>query len=150
LGSSAATGTLGREVRTGVLHCRSCKSVFPIIGGVAILVPDAHAYITSEIKNILCSVALEDIPSPFRETAKRAFRLSSTKLGSIFFSDRGDYRLTYDDLCARKVLKLMKHELQDVTPFLKTLVLQYWDRQPFFLARDYIKKTLKNKPQLMI
>lgn len=59
-------GVETKEVSTGTLRCDGCGAVYPIIGGVAVLVTDVEKYIHARARGIAHVVRCrEDLPSPF-------------------------------------------------------------------------------------
>ena len=54
------------EVTSGELECSDCRQRFPILAGVAILVPDPREYILSHVKGIAQVVPDSEVPKSVR------------------------------------------------------------------------------------
>src|SRR5687768_13255740 len=54
------------EITSGTLQCLECSALFPILCGVAIVVPDVRDYILSHAKGIARAVSNDEIPDVIR------------------------------------------------------------------------------------
>src|SRR4051812_48854257 len=57
--------TSGLEVQSGHLDCQQCKAKFPILAGVAIVVPEVRHYLVDHAKGIAQVVKDADIPREY-------------------------------------------------------------------------------------
>ena len=148
-GKAACTGalrlvakeTIREDVRSGHLECLACKTKFPILSGIAVLVDDVRAYLLEHVKGISKIVLDSEIPPEYL----REFR-----------SAKADIRLEHieDDLEADRVnaLYLMNHYLHAEnnwwqprsgkgSPLIDSLVREHWDRGPFAQIEKWIGKS---------
>lgn len=124
------------DVLSGHLDCPSCKTRFPILAGVAVLVEDVHGFLLSHVKGILQLVPARELPKEYARELKAAF--AELETGHI-----------EDDLEAERVvsLYLMNHYLNSRTgdvswfkpalagarkgsPFIASLIREYWEHGP--------------------
>jgi SAM-dependent methyltransferase len=121
------------EVATGKLECRQCKSGYPILAGVAIVVDDVRGYLLGHVKGIAQVVPDSEIPREFQ----REFQDAKAEIQAGHIED---------DLEAERVISLylMNHYLHaegawwkprsgTASPLIDSLVREHWDQGP--LAR---------------
>ena len=63
----AGAGPDVSEIEWGTLVCRKCRARFPILAGVAVVVPDVGGYLTEHVKGISAAVPDEAIPEEYRD-----------------------------------------------------------------------------------
>jgi SAM-dependent methyltransferase len=128
------------DVLAGRLDCPSCQARFPILAGVAIVVPDVRGFLFSHVKGVMQLVPAQELPKELARELKAAH--AELETGHI-----------EDDLEAERVVSLymMNHYLDarsgdpawwrpsDGTassqpskgsPFIASLVREYWDHGP--------------------
>jgi SAM-dependent methyltransferase len=117
------------DILYGQLNCGSCHAQFPILAGVAILVPDVESYLHEHYKGIAKLVPDSRIPEAYAEAwmdAKKNLETESVE----------------EDLESERVnsLYLLNHYLKANDPWWKKarlgplfseLVEKYWDHGPF-------------------
>lgn len=120
------------EIYSGQLRCRECRSEFPIIAGVAILVDDVRGYLLEHVKGIARIVPDSEIPNRYRDE---------------FLEAKEEIMVEHieEDLEADRVtaLYLMNHYLyasgdpwwkprsSDGSEVIDSLIRKYWDHGPF-------------------
>ena len=122
------------EIVSGSLVCESCRSEYPILGGVAVLVEPVGDYLLSHIKGISREIPEAGFPKAFRSEMARARReleiepieddLESQRVTALY--------LITQYLSARQAEKLAMSEA------MRDLVERYWDKGPFSEVRDGI------------
>ena len=135
----------GVEVRSGWLVCTKCKGgKYPIIEGVAILVPEPKQYILEHVKGFAAQVGDDQIPKEYLKDYREAKAEIQTEH-------------IEEDLEAERVvaLYLMNHYLRvsdskasnqiwwrgvTTSELHEKLIEQYWDKGPFFQIETWIKK----------
>ena len=134
LKATATAPGLPQEVRSGSLECRGCHAHYPILAGVAILVPEARGYILDHVKGISRLVLEAEIPGPIR----RDFRQALARLTSEHIEE---------DLESGRVVALyaMNHYLSagapgsppwwaplrgSPSPCIERMILEHWDHGP--------------------
>lgn len=145
------------EVQSGHLLCTKCKAQYPILGGVAIIVPHVRDYLLTHVKGIAQTVSDAEIPREFLHE----YREAKSEIQSEHIEE---------DLEAERVtaLYVMNHYLRSTTPashsegqwwkpqsdtgspLVDSLIRQYWDHGPFAQIRTWVqdestrfKKTLE-------
>lgn len=137
------------EVSVGHLNCNSCQVNYPILAGVAILVPDVRSYIANHAKGIAAIVSDSEIPREY--------------LGD-YLEAKSELEIEHieEDLEAERVnaLYLMNHYLNvkgssiewwksesgSSSPLIDRLVKEYWDQSPLAQIATWIKKISSEKP----
>ncbi|OFZ54065.1 MAG: hypothetical protein A2428_00810 [Bdellovibrionales bacterium RIFOXYC1_FULL_54_43] len=138
-----------QEVRTGRLECGRCKAKFPILAGVALLVPDVRLFLLQHVKGISKTVADQEIPREYR----REFIAAKAQIETEHIEE---------DLEAERVnaLYLMNHYLRvhdsgslkypwwkplsgAASPVIDCVVREYWDHGPFARIEQWIGRMAK-------
>ena len=138
------------EVWSGRLECTECRATYPILSGVAILVPDVRSYLLTHAKGIAQVVPDSEIPKEhLREYLEAKSEIQSEHIE--------------EDLEAERVtaLYVMNHYLRSTSldpqtkptwwhpqsgvgsPLMDSLIRQYWDHGPF----DQLSQWLRAEPQ---
>ena len=154
----AGAGPDVSEIEWGSLVCRKCRARFPILAGVAVVVPDVGGYLTEHVKGISAAVPDEAIPEEYRDDYLAAKEEIET--GHI-----------EEDLEAERVnaLYLMNHYLRadrgqrwwephpgaqapagaapgaphsaaspQASPLVAQLIEQHWDQGPFSVIEGWL------------
>jgi SAM-dependent methyltransferase len=140
--TSLADAPAIREIRSGHLSCQSCKARYPILAGVAVVVPDVGGYLLEHVKGVSALVPDEAIPQEFLQDYLAA-------------KDEIQFGHIEEDLEAERVnaLYLMNHYLNardaaepwwksrqgQGSPLLARLIEEHWDRGPFSVIADWLK-----------
>ncbi|NBU20494.1 hypothetical protein EBS43_03620 [bacterium] len=93
------------EIRRGQLECTTCRTDYPILSGVALIVPDVRSYLLHHVKGIAQVVPDSEIPREFlREYLEAKSEIQSEHIE--------------EDLEAERVtaLYIMNHYLSSTTP----------------------------------
>lgn len=136
----------GREVVSGDLRCGKCKASFPILAGVAVLVPDVGQYLLDHAKGIGQHVPDAQIPKAFR----RDYLAAKAEIASM-----GAEHIE-EDLESERViaLYLMNHFLSvkgspeewwkpaagSASPLIDQLVREHWDKGPLPTIASWVAK----------
>ena len=135
------------DVITGELVCQKCKTQYPILGGVAILLSDVAAYLVHHVKGISQLVPDSEIPKKYLRDY--LFAKAEIEEGHI-----------EDDLEAARVISLyfMNHYLTvkaasnewwkaengPSSPLIAKLIQEYWDHGPFEQIQVWLEKLNQN------
>lgn len=129
-----------KEIQSGRLSCAQCETFFPIISGVAIVVPDVDQYIREHIAAITRYVnpeqlALKDagirhLFENINHSAPSEWDLESERVTSWYFANHY--------LSSEQLLNSLKRE--GITPGagVTTLIEQFWDMGLSSLVRTYL------------
>jgi SAM-dependent methyltransferase len=137
-------------VSQGELHCPKCKSRFPIVAGVAILVDDVRGYLLGHVKGVARIVPTADIPREYLDDfleAKAAIEVEHIE----------------EDLEAQRViaLYLMNHYLHVkplparpwwkpksgvASPLIESLICEHWDQGPFARIERWVAQLAAREP----
>lgn len=100
------------ELLHGSLECRRCAMEYPVLWGVAILVPEPKCYLRSHIREILADATIKGF-APSQEVAEFAARLDTERVGLRYefeskssSTDYGGYLLTHYSDVARLVAQV--------------------------------------------
>lgn len=132
------------EIRSGQLGCEGCRARFPVLGGVAILVPDVGQYLLEHVKGIAQVVPDSEIPAEFLSDYLEA----KAELAPEHIEE---------DLEAERVIALyaMNHYLSagpasgapwwlpesgEGSPLIDSLIRKHWDEGPFARIEEWVKK----------
>ncbi len=127
------------EIHTGQLQCSECRSKYPIVSGIAVLVDDTRAYFYNHAKGISKLVADSEIPREYLQE----YRASLDEL-------EGDDHA--EDLESERVnaLYLMNHYLQardaawwkpasgQGSQLFDGLIREHWDHGPFTVIQKWL------------
>jgi SAM-dependent methyltransferase/uncharacterized protein YbaR (Trm112 family) len=135
------------DVMAGTIRCADCAAAYPILAGVAVLVPEVGEYLLGHVKGIAKLVADDEIPVEFREDYLTA-REELEDLGGEHIEE---------DLEAERVnaLYLMTHYLRadggpesrawirpdsggGGSPLIERLIAEHWDRGPFAAIEGWV------------
>jgi SAM-dependent methyltransferase/uncharacterized protein YbaR (Trm112 family) len=136
--SPTASGEV-REVSAGSLFCRKCGGKYPILAGVAIVVPDVGGYLVEHVKGIARRVPESEIPPEYRA----AFAQARREIRSEHIEE---------DLEAERVnaLYVMTHYLRagadawwtgangDASPAIEKLIRDHWNQGPFAALSELV------------
>ena len=148
--SQAVTGASSRgapEVRSGSLVCEKCRSRFPILAGIAVLVPDVRSYLQDHVKGIARFVTDAEIPAEHR----KSYLAAKSQIQTEHIEE---------DLEAERVtaLYLMNHYLPALggdwwkaggrppSPLIEALVREHWDRGPFDQIGHWLRELRHASP----
>lgn len=125
----------------GMLACTGCSAEYPILAGVAIVVPDAEGYIIVHVKGISKWVRDDQIPKSIRKAylaAKKAVEkehieedLESDRVNALYFMTH--YLNTKDA------------QVGVESPEIKEIIVKNWDRGPFSVVQKWIEETGSKK-----
>lgn len=137
---SVSSPEKGSEIRTGQLECQKCRSKFPILCGVAILVDDVQAYLMTHVKGISKLVNDSEIPreyvSEFQEAREEIEAehieedLEAERVISLYFMNHY-LRVSGGGPSSSSGRKWWQPEDGEGSPLIDSLVRQYWDHGPF-------------------
>lgn len=139
------SGVKKGDLQTGELQCRQCGSRYPILAGVAVLVPDVREYLIEHVKGVSQLVADTEIPKNILRDyleAKEQIQIEHVE----------------EDLEAERVVALyvMNHFLKgaQVTegvedPLLRELILKHWDSGPLERIADWVTGTPGGKKRVV-
>jgi SAM-dependent methyltransferase/uncharacterized protein YbaR (Trm112 family) len=129
------------EVISGTINCSACKRKFPILRGIAILVPQVRDYVLEHVKGISRWVPDAEIPGDLR----RDFQEAKSEIETEHIEE---------DLEAERVtaLYVMNHFLQakgvsktgawwkgslpDSSPEIEEVIQRFWDNGPFAKIKE--------------
>jgi len=139
---SQATGGVA-DILYGTLLCQSCKERFPILQGVALVVPDVRGYLLHHIKGISKSVPEERIPKAFRKEYRSSLEelraLEEEHIEEDLESERVNaLYLMNHYLSAKEMKKLEMRVIASVSPTIQEWIERYWDRGPMKVVSDWI------------
>lgn len=136
------------EVTSGHLDCQTCRSRYPILGGVAIIVEDVLGYLLAHVKGISQRVSDEEIPAELLEP---------------YLEAKAEIQQEHieEDLEAERVIALyvMNHYLRTEgsdpwwrplshpqlskddpgSEVIDALMKRYWDHGPFEKISEWVK-----------
>lgn len=141
-----------QDILEGTISCSKCHSRYPILAGIAVLVPDVRAYLMEHVKGISRWVTDQEIPSEFR----REFLEMKQELYEEHIEE---------DLEAERVnaLYLMTHYLSTQSEerwwnpsqgtkstLIENTILQHWDAGPFSTIAQNLQKHGPTHPSEMV
>lgn len=135
------------EVRTGHLDCTKCGSRYPILAGVALLVPDVRDYLLARVKGISKVVSDAEIPREYLQDfleAKEEIQvehieedLEAERVVSLYLMNHY-LRVSSGDESSKK--RWWAPEEGTGSPLIEELVKKYWDQGPFSWIEERFKK----------
>jgi len=143
--SVKSTQDVAGDILYGQIHCENCGGLFPILAGVAIVVPDVESYLLEHVKGIAKLVLDDSIPEAYRDVWIDAkSNIEGEHIEEDLESDRVNalYILTH----------YMKAQdgwwkTKNGSPLFAELIEKYWDHGPF----EKIKSLLpKNSAQTLV
>jgi SAM-dependent methyltransferase len=130
-----------REVISGTIQCSGCKKKFPILRGVAVLVPQVSDYLLTHVKGISRWVPDAEIPSDVRREFQEAKReietehieedLEAERVTSLYVMN---HYLQTQGIAESKAW--WKGSLPDSSPEIADMIKRYWDHGPFAKIRE--------------
>ncbi len=123
-----------KDVLYGDLQCEKCRSIYPILEGVAILVDDVRTYLLMHVKGISKNVPDAKIPKKYRnEYLEYKAEIQEEHIEEDLESDRVN------------ALYLMNHYLdakqmvrKSEDPLIRDLIQKHWDQNPFSHVKEWI------------
>jgi len=129
------------DVLTGTLACHECDSTFPILAGVAVLVPEVERYLVFHVKGISALVRDAEIPEKYRDSYRRAKEeiptghaeedLESKRINALYFMNH---------YLSAKGKKWWRPHGEPFSGEIDRLVRTFWDRGPFAMIAVWTKK----------
>jgi len=139
------------EVLYGTLECKKCKAKFPILAGVALLVPDVMGYLVHHVKGVSKFVPSAKIPKEYRaEVAEAKAEILEEHIEEDLESDRVNslYLMNHYLNVANTKDVWWKAIHSSVSPALEKLVKDYWDQGPFSVIAEWFKGTSQSVVEL--
>lgn len=160
LGTHSSSHQTTQEIISGTLKCKSCKSTYPILAGIAILVPDVSFYLASHVKGISKLISDRKIPKEYLSDYLEAKSEITQEHLQVHLEE---------DLESERVnaLYLMNHYLrahsgfgslnsnerawwkplhEKGSPLLNSLIENYWDQGPFSQIERWVSDYRKKSP----
>ncbi|MBU6155198.1 MAG: methyltransferase domain-containing protein [Bdellovibrionales bacterium] len=131
------------DIRFGTLTCQSCRGEFPILGGVAILVPDVRDYLLQHVKGISKAVAVDRIPKPYRrEFIARCAELEEEHIEEDLESERVNslYLMNHYLRVKGSPEKWWKGSPASESPEVTDLIERLWDQGPMEVVSSWIPR----------
>lgn len=135
------------EISSGLLICAECGGSYPILAGVAVLVPDVESYLAEHIKGISRAVDKAEIPAAYRPVYLEALQAYKEEWGDGEIVEHIE-----EDLESERVnsLYFMNHYLRvqgtplgqewwlPSSPLMDELIRRHWDHGPFAVIREWV------------
>src|SRR4051812_33266407 len=67
------------DVLAGRLECKACHARYPILAGVAILVPDVPGFLRAHVKGVMQAVDAGELPREYARDLKEAYAALRTE-----------------------------------------------------------------------
>lgn len=143
------------DVWSGHVECPTCRSNYPILSGILILVEHVRDYLCVHVKGISKLVADSEIPKEYRG--------EYLKVKAEYLKQETEYM--EEDLESERVtsLYLMNHYLRvhgsdsswfkgvvAGSPIIEKLITDYWDQGPFVQIEKWIAELKKKKSDLSV
>lgn len=128
------------DVLEGHLECTRCKTQYPILAGVAILVDDVHSYLIGHVKGISALVPDSAIPKKYRADFSAARgEIESEHIEEDLESQRVTalYVATHY-LHAHSTDKWWKPKHGPASELIDSLIQKYWDHGPFSQIETWV------------
>ena len=141
VGARSASG----DIQYGELLCVECEADYPILAGVALLVPDVEGYLLEHIQGVSSIVREGDFPKEYRTSMKQAARelreLGPEHIEDGLESDRiNALYLTNHYLEGADVAQRLEKE-GAISPVIKKMILDYWDQGPMSRVAQIISES---------
>ena len=137
------------EITTGTLACSGCAEKYPIVAGVAVLVPNANDYLLAHAKGVAKFARADDLPKKIRRDFKGILAEladDSEHIAEDLESERviALYLLThYYDAGSLEWWKAPGGE--DSDPLIDSLIRTHWDHGPFRKIEDLLATRLTDR-----
>ncbi len=122
------------EITSGELVCGTCEARFPILRGVAVVVPDVDGYLLHHVKGVSKFVPDNEIPASIRTEFTRARKsipiehieedLESDRVNALYLMNHY-LRVTGSDRPWWKSIP------ESESPLISSLIETHWDHGPF-------------------
>jgi SAM-dependent methyltransferase len=121
------------EIVSGTLICQSCKAQFPILSGVAVIVPDPYDYLLQHVKGVSRWVKDADIPRDLIADFTQARReIESEHIEEDLEAERVTSLYVMNHfLQAKSGQDWWKSGFKNTSPEIAEIVERFWDRGPF-------------------
>ncbi|MBC7397165.1 MAG: class I SAM-dependent methyltransferase [Bdellovibrionales bacterium] len=135
---------VSNEVNYGTLVCVQCKATYPIVAGVAIVVPKVREYFLAHVKGITKYVPDAHIPKEYRKefiAYRRQIEVELTE--ADLESDRVNALYLMNHYLSVKGTKVewWKNPNAETSPIIESLVHEYWDEGPFSKVHEWLEGT---------
>jgi SAM-dependent methyltransferase/uncharacterized protein YbaR (Trm112 family) len=121
------------EVISGQLTCQSCRGQFPILSGVAVVVPDPREYLLQHVKGVSRWVKDADIPRDLIDDFREARReIESEHIEEDLEAERVTSLYVMNHFLQAKTSQAWwKSGFKSTSPEIAEIVERFWDRGPF-------------------
>ncbi len=127
----------GKDVVFGELRCARCEGRYPILAGVAIVVPDVASYCLEHVKGISQRVPDERIPEDFREAFSEAREeIEEGHIDEDLESARTNALYVMTHYLAASGERWWASRDGEASPFIEQTIREHWDRGPFARIRE--------------
>ncbi len=140
-GLTLSTAEKGEDVLFGTIECGGCRAKFPILAGVAILVPNIREYLLSHVKGISKFVPDEKIPKEYRkEYLEYKSEIDTSNLEEDLESERVNslYLMNHYLNVKNSKIEWWKPITGDGSPLMQELIQKYWDQSPLSKVAEWI------------
>lgn len=135
----------GEDIAYGTLICTACKTKYPILAGVAVLVDHLRDYLLAHIKGISREVPEKHFPAEFRKEMSRAqYEIEEEHIEEDLESERVT------------ALYLMTHYLgvegawwRGASREIEELLMKHWDHGPFERIRLGLREQIGKRVSLV-
>ncbi len=130
------------DIKYGSLSCLKCKTEYPILAGVAIIVPKVREYLLAHVKGISKHVPDLQIPKEFRkEFIAYRKQVDEEPIEIDLESDRVNalYLMNHYLSVQDSKFEWWKNPHAETSPVIESLVKQYWDQGPFAKVKEWIE-----------
>jgi SAM-dependent methyltransferase len=137
------------DIQFGTLECETCHAKYPILAGVAIVVPEVKDYLFSHVKGISKFVDDAQIPKAYRaEYLEVKAEILEEHIEEDLESERvNSLYLLNHYLRAEKSerQKWWKPSKGESSPLVEELVEKYWDLGPFSIVEKWVSELKDSK-----
>ena len=133
----------GFEITSGELYCSSCTASFPILCGVAVVVPDVEGYLLHHVKGISKVVPDASIPAAIRnEFSELRKTLEEEHIEEDLESERVNalYLMNHYFKVQGADRPWWKSKAESESPLISDLIEKHWDHGPFEVVSNWIQK----------